>query len=78
MKGRGIALQKASSSAGRIRYACLYEKHVAPTDYFSDGQKRAMLQNAVHGIDELRQVKKTADHFANSTGSKVRYDEYIS
>ena len=56
----------------------LYEKHVPPHDYFSDGQKRTMLQNAVHGIDELRQVKNTADHLATSSGSKVTYDEYIS
>jgi hypothetical protein len=32
---------------------CLYEKRGPPTDHFSDGQKRIMLQNAVNGIDEL-------------------------
>ena len=42
----------------------LYEKHVAPSDYLSDELKRTMLQNAVYGIDELRQVKNVAEHFA--------------
>ena len=37
-----------------------------------------MLQNAVHDIDELRQVKNTADHLGTSNGYKVKYDEYTS
>ena len=56
----------------------LYEKHVPPSDHFSDGQKRIMLQNAVNGIDELRQVKNTADHMGATTGSTLSYDEYIT
>ena len=56
----------------------LYEKHVPPSDHFSDGQKRIMLQNAVNGIDELRQVKNTADHMGATTGSALSYDEYIT
>jgi hypothetical protein len=56
----------------------LYEKHVPPDDYFSDGQKRIMLQNAVNGIDELRQVKITADHMSSSSGKTMSYDEYIT
>jgi hypothetical protein len=46
----------------------LYEKHVPPDNYSSDGQKRIMLQNAVNGIDELRQVKKTADQYEFNYG----------
>ena len=56
----------------------LYEKHVPPTDHFSDGQKRIILQNAVNGIDELRQVKNTADHMGTTTGKSLSYDEYIT
>ena len=48
---------------------CLYEKHVPPTDHVSDGQKCAMLQNAFHGIEELRQVKNTADHIGTTSGT---------
>jgi hypothetical protein len=56
----------------------LYEKHVTPADYFSEGQKQVMLQNAVNGIDELRQVKNTADHIATTNGSPLSYDEYTT
>ena len=56
----------------------LYEKHVPPSDHFSDGQKRIMLQNSVNGIDELRQVKSTADHMGTTLGSSLSYDEYIT
>ena len=55
----------------------LYEKHGPPTDHFSDGQKRVMLQNAVNGIDELRQVKNTADHMGATSGTTLTYDEYV-
>jgi hypothetical protein len=56
----------------------LYEKHVPPSDHFSDGQKCIMLQNAVNGIDELRQVKNTADHMGATSNSTLSYDEYIT
>ena len=39
----------------------LYERQVLTSDHFSDGQKRIMLENAVHNITELRQVKNNAD-----------------
>lgn len=56
----------------------LYEKHVPPSDHFSDGQKCIMLQNAVNGIDELRQVKNTADHMGATLDSTLSYDEYTT
>ena len=56
----------------------LYENHVPPSDHFSDGQKRIMLQNAVHGIAELRQVKNTADQMGATSGTTLSYDEYTS
>jgi hypothetical protein len=57
---------------------CLCEKHGPPTDHFSDGQKRIMLQNAVNGIDELCQVKNTADHMGATSGTTLTYDEYVA
>jgi hypothetical protein len=56
----------------------LYEKHGPPTDHFSDGQKLIMLQNAVNGIDELCQVKNTADHMGATSGTSLTYDEYVT
>jgi hypothetical protein len=37
-----------------------------------------MIQNAVNGIDELRQVKNTADHMATTSGATLTYDEYVT
>jgi hypothetical protein len=56
----------------------LYEKHVPPSDLFSNGQKRIMLQNAVNGIMELRQVKNTADQLGTTSGSMLTYDAYTT
>ena len=53
----------------------LYEKHVPSTDHFSEGQKRTMLQNAVHSIVELRQVKNNADLLYAKSGTPLSYDE---
>jgi hypothetical protein len=39
----------------------LYETQVESEEYFSNGQKRHMLQNAVHPVQELRAVKTQAD-----------------
>ena len=44
-----------------INQVWLYERQVPVSDHFSDGQKRIMLENCVHPITELRQVKNTAD-----------------
>jgi hypothetical protein len=55
-----------------------YEKHVSPDEYFSDGQKRIILQNSAHGIDELRQVNKIDDHMSSTIGKALSYDEYIT
>jgi hypothetical protein len=37
-----------------------------------------MLENAVHPISELRQVKNNADLQQTRTGSPLTYDEYLS
>jgi hypothetical protein len=56
----------------------LYKKHVLPSDHFSEGQKRIMLQNAVNGIMELRQFKNTADQMGTTSGILLTYDEYTT
>jgi hypothetical protein len=37
-----------------------------------------MLHNAVHGINELHQVKNTADLMSTASGTPLGYDEYCS
>ena len=39
----------------------LYERQIDKKDHFSDALKRTMLENAVHPIADLRQVKSNAD-----------------
>jgi hypothetical protein len=56
----------------------LYEKHGPPTDHFSYCQKLIMIQNAVNGIDELRQVKNTSDHMGATSSTTLTYDEYAT
>jgi Reverse transcriptase (RNA-dependent DNA polymerase) len=56
----------------------LYERQVPTSDYFSDGQKRILLESAVHGISELRQVKNNADMEKTKTGQSLTFDQYSS
>ena len=56
----------------------LYERLVPSIDHFSDGQKRIMLQTAVHPLQELRQVKATAELLKAHHGKDIDYDAYIS
>ena len=56
----------------------LYERQVPASDHFSDGQKRTMLENAVMPIDELHQVKTTADLDTTKSGQTLTYDEYVN
>ncbi len=56
----------------------LYERLVDKKDHFSEGQKQVMLQNAVNGIDDLRQVKTTAELDESKSGKKLTYDQYTS
>jgi hypothetical protein len=56
----------------------LYEKHVPTTDHISEGQKPVMLQKSIHGINELRQVKNSADLMATQSGNPLTCDEYCS
>ena len=56
----------------------LYERQVPESDHFSDLQKRIMLQNAVNDIEELRQVKNTAELLKVNSGKDITYEEYAS
>ena len=56
----------------------LYERLVPVLDHFSDGQKRVMLETAVHNISELRQVKNNADLEKTKTGQTLSFDQYSS
>ena len=49
-----------------------------PTDYFSNGQKLSMLQNAVHAIPELSLVKNQVELSEIQTGQPVSYDTYLN
>lgn len=54
----------------------LYER--ISGDPFSDKQKRVLLENAVHTISELRQVKNTAALETAKTGLELSYDQYCT
>jgi len=54
----------------------LYER--ISGDTFPDKQKRVLLENAVHGVTELRQVKNNADLDTTKTGKALTYDQYCS
>ena len=54
----------------------LYEKQVDASEHFSAAQKRTMLENAVHDLDELRQVKAQADQHKTQTGRALTYEQY--
>jgi hypothetical protein len=49
----------------------LYETQVEKEEYFSNGQKRHMLQNAVHPVQELRAVKTQADQHKTQAGKGI-------
>ena len=56
----------------------LYERQVPLSDHFSDGQKRTMLENAVHSISELRHVKLLADQEKTLGHVQITYDQYAT
>ena len=56
----------------------LYERQVPTRDHFSSSIKRTMLENAVHPISELRQVKTNADLDTAKTGVSITYEQYMS
>ena len=47
-------------------------------DYFSDTQKKTMLENAVSPLKALRVVKYQADQFKTQLNKTLDYEEYSS
>ena len=56
----------------------LFHNKLEPGEYFSDNQKRTMLQNAVHSLAELRQVKVNADTLTTFNGTHLSFTDYDS
>ena len=54
----------------------LYERYVDVQSHFSTELKRTLLQNAVNGITDLRQVKLNADQLVQANGSATSYEQY--
>jgi len=54
----------------------LYESLVDTSAHFNDGQKLHMLQNTVHPLQELRQVKNQADQLQAYHGRPMPYETY--
>jgi hypothetical protein len=55
----------------------LYERQVKNATPFTDVIKKAMLENAVNLISELRQVRIIAHHETARTGVDLSYDAYL-
>lgn len=55
-----------------------YEKQLEASEHFSESQKKVMLENAVHPIKELAQVKISADIDLTRTGKPLTYDQYVN
>jgi hypothetical protein len=54
----------------------LYERYVDPSSHFTADVKKTLLQNAVNGIPDLRQVKLNADQLVQANGAATTYDKY--
>ena len=54
----------------------MYESLVDPSAHFNNGQKMHMLQNVVHPLQDLWQVKNQADQLQTYHGRSMPYDAY--
>ena len=54
----------------------LYERYTKTHSHFSPEMKRTLLQNAVNGIPDLRQVKLNADQLLQANGYQVSFADY--
>jgi hypothetical protein len=60
-------------------YNCMQEYRTYCTDsndHFTDGQKLKMLQNAVHDVPDLQQVRINADHAVAEGRKRPTYGQY--
>jgi hypothetical protein len=79
--GEGSAWRGPTSSSFLLHWqnqVRLYEAQVETEEYFSNGQKRHMLQTAVHPVQELRVVKTQADQHKTQAGKELTYDQYVN
>jgi hypothetical protein len=53
-----------------------YESQVLDTNHLSDSFKRTMIDNAVHPVRELRDIKEQAELYAICSGQFLTYDQY--
>jgi hypothetical protein len=56
----------------------LYERLIPTKDHLSDGQKSVLLQTAVHPLQELRQVKASAELPKAHHVKDIDYEGYVS
>ena len=56
----------------------LCEQQVPATDHLSTGQKRTLLENTVHDIEELRAVKNQADQCKAHSGKTLTHEECVN
>lgn len=54
----------------------LYESLVDEDSYFSENQKKILLENAVAPVKPMRLVKDQADQMSTHTGKDLDYDQY--
>jgi len=56
----------------------MYEKQVSVMEHFSSDQKCIMLQNAVHPVTDLWNVKNQANQLKMHTGTAPTYEQYCN
>lgn len=56
----------------------LYHNMISITDHLSDALQRQMLENAVHDIPDLRNVKIQADHLRAFDGRTTTFNQYLN
>ena len=56
----------------------IYESQIDPKEHLSSSQKRTILENAVHDIEELRSVKQRAELDRVLHGKELTYESYYN
>jgi hypothetical protein len=75
---RPANLVRALHGADWQNQVCLYENQAEPSEYFSNGQTKNMLQNTVHPVQELCAVKTQADQRKTQSGTDMTYGQYVN
>jgi hypothetical protein len=72
----GTGLRLVLFCTGRIKFVYTKVRSKSPTISLRD--KKNMLQNAIHPVQELRAVKAQADQSKTQSGTDLTYDQYVS